>query len=134
MRKIISLLILVSPFICRGQVKEDSLLLIKKGELQWLLEVYKEDNVLKKRVVIKDKEITALKQDTDTLRKEIKAWKTVDSLHIKTELILSQEAVKEKGMGLIYKGENRKLRRQNRGLKLLALIIGGIAVYEEVRK
>lgn len=134
MRKIISLLILVSPFICRGQVKEDSLLLIKKGELQWLLEVYKEDNVLKKRVVIKDKEITALKQDTDTLRKEIKGWKKVDSLHIKTELILSQEAVKEKGMGLIYKGENRKLRRQNRGLKLLALIIGGIAVYEEVRK
>lgn len=134
MQKIISLIILVSPFICRGQVKEDSLLLIKKGELQWLLEVYKEDNVLKKRVVIKDKEITALKQDTDTLRKEIKAWKTVDSLHIKTELILSQEAVKEKGMGLIYKGENRKLRRQNRGLKLLALIIGGIAVYEEVRK
>lgn len=134
MQKIISLIILVSPFICRGQVKEDSLLLIKKGELQWLLEVYKEDNVLKKRVVIKDKEITALKQDTDTLRKEIKGWKKVDSLHIKTELILSQEAVKEKGMGLIYKGENRKLRRQNRGLKLLALIIGGIAVYEEVRK
>lgn len=127
MKKIILFLILLAPSSSKSQ---DSLLLIKKGELAWLLEVYDEREVLKKRVVLKQATIDTLQSNNATLRTAIAASDTIIKEQELQKRILLQEANNNKEELKIFREVYPKLTKQNRLLKWL---VGGLVVYGAAR-
>jgi len=118
MKQIISVvLFLIGVNSCFG-AELDSLLLIKKRELAWLLEVVADREVLKKRVELKDTTIASITKRIAFLQDEIKVCATLDSISEVQKKVLSQKAINSEKKVEIYKNVTRKVQNQNTLLKI----------------